>query len=606
VLGFAMNLGSIKQTSNPVVWALTVMQSSDIFYNSVEGAQHRYPYFRSQSNVIPDTTSQFSEPFEASNDEVLVQNALDDFDTILANSIAIDNAVRSDGMAVSPEYADILALSLRQVMASMEITVSVGSDGQWNTSDVMSFMKNMGALGSSAGINCVDILYSSFPAYLYLNSSLGRYLLEPLFDFQDRPTYTLPYAAQDIGTTYPNATGNPNPHLYGIEETANMIIMTYAHMLASGDGSLATQHYNLLKSWGSYLLNNSLIPGDQLAPEFTDGNLMNMTNLALKGIIGVGAMAQISNFLGFDADGSDFQTNAEALITKWQQMAVIDDQVILSYNVQNATGLLYNLYADKMLQLNLVPQSVYDAQSVYYGLQEPNSLYGIATTSGHSTTRADWMMLSAASLLDDSEGIRDAMILQVHRYLSANTSSMVFPVEYDIATGNPVLAVNSPSVGAMFAVLAANRVMINPSSSPTESSVPASSSSHVKRWFVIFISTFSVGLALVLVFLVFYFMRRRRQRLARSRRQTFVRLHDLPRSTARTTTTEGGVPLSPLPNFDDVKTAVDVDSESLSDAFARKGYLEQQRAMEVANPPSYDGLDGKVDVSDVKTDAEQQ
>lgn len=52
------------------------------------------------------------------------------------------------------------------------------------------------------------------------------------------------------------------------------------------------------------------------------------------------------------------------------------------------------------------------------------------------------MMLSAASLPDDSEGIRDAMILQVHRYLSANTSSMVFPVEYDIATGNPVLAVN--------------------------------------------------------------------------------------------------------------------------------------------------------------------
>lgn len=101
-------------------------------------------------------------------------------------------------------------------------------------------------------------------------------------------------------------------------------------------------------------------------------------------------------------------------------------------------------------------------------------------------------------------------------------------------------------------------------------------------------------------------MRRRRQRLARSRRQTFVRLHDLPRTTARTTATEGGVPLSPLPNFDDVKTAVDVDSESLSDAFARKGYLEQQRAMGEAHPPSYDGLDGKVDFTDVKTDAEQQ
>ena len=47
-----------------------------------------------------------------------------------------------------------------------------------------------------------------------------------------------------------------------------------------------------------------------------------------------------------------------------------------------------------------------------------------------------------------------------------------------------------------------------------------------------------------------------------------------------------------------------MDSEDLSDAFALKGYLEQQRAMELegGNPPSYDGLDVKVDVSDVKTD----
>lgn len=48
-------------------------------------------------------------------------------------------------------------------------------------------------------INCVDIMYSAFPAYLYLNSAFGRYLLEPLFNYQDRPAFPLPYAAQDIG-----------------------------------------------------------------------------------------------------------------------------------------------------------------------------------------------------------------------------------------------------------------------------------------------------------------------------------------------------------------------------------------------------------------------
>lgn len=56
--------------------------------------------------------------------------------------------------------------------------------------------------------------------------------------------------------------------------------------------------------------------------------------------------------------------------------------------------------------------------------------------------QTDWMMLSAASISDESVGVRDAMILQVHRYLSANTSSSVFPVEYDVSNGNPVLAAN--------------------------------------------------------------------------------------------------------------------------------------------------------------------
>ncbi|KLO16075.1 hypothetical protein SCHPADRAFT_234334 [Schizopora paradoxa] len=157
----------------------------------------------------------------------------------------------------------------------------------------------------------------------------------------------------------------------------------------------------------------------------------------------------------------------------------------------------------------------------------------------------------------------------------------------------------------MFAVLAANRVKINPipvTTLPTAQSVSSSSSSHVKRWLVIFISTFLSALGLVLVFLAYYFMRRRRAKAAQRRRQTFVRLQDLPRSATPRRTE--GVVLSPLPNFDDVdfKAPVDADTESLSEAIARKGFMEQQRAMEHegANPPSY------VDVPDAKTDGGHQ
>lgn len=43
------------------------------------------------------------------------------------------------------------------------------------------------------------MLYASFPAYLYLNPQLGKYLLAPLLEFQESSQYTNAYAAQNLG-----------------------------------------------------------------------------------------------------------------------------------------------------------------------------------------------------------------------------------------------------------------------------------------------------------------------------------------------------------------------------------------------------------------------
>ena len=43
--------------------------------------------------------------------------------------------------------------------------------------------------------------------------------------------------------------------------------------------------------------------------------------------------------------------------------------------LQSKTGNLYNLYGDRELSLNLVPQSVYDMQSAYY--PTVNRRYGV-------------------------------------------------------------------------------------------------------------------------------------------------------------------------------------------------------------------------------------
>jgi len=109
-----------------------------------------------------------------------------------------------------------------------------------------------------------------------------------------------------------------------------MLIMTYAHARASGDGSLISRYvswcpwlnpyeanrlgqYRVLTSWADYLANTLLFIHDQYvvfvnvlsnADNFqwhrssADGlSVSNQTNLAIKGIIGIQAMSDMCSIL---------------------------------------------------------------------------------------------------------------------------------------------------------------------------------------------------------------------------------------------------------------------------------------------------------------------
>ena len=55
-------------------------------------------------------------------------------------------------------------------------------------------------------VNPVEHIYAAFPTFLYLNASIGGALLQPLLESQAGLT-DQPFAAQDIGATYPAASG---------------------------------------------------------------------------------------------------------------------------------------------------------------------------------------------------------------------------------------------------------------------------------------------------------------------------------------------------------------------------------------------------------------
>lgn len=195
---------------------------------------------------------------------------LDDYDRSFTASEAFDASLNSNASAVSSDYAALVALSTRQVFGGLDITIARDGSGTLNTSDIMVFMKNYGSYGSDAdgqteSINTVDAVYAAFPALLYLNPELGGSLLRPLLEYMDSSEFTLDYAAKNIGSAYPNATadGSDTEHDYGVEETANMIIMTLAYSQRSGNGTFISNHYTLLRKWADYLTNNTLTPSNQ-------------------------------------------------------------------------------------------------------------------------------------------------------------------------------------------------------------------------------------------------------------------------------------------------------------------------------------------------------
>jgi hypothetical protein len=48
-------------------------------------------------------------------------------------------------------------------------------------------------------VNAVETLYAAFPALMYIDPSLGGFLLEPLFRLQASGNYSMPFSAADLG-----------------------------------------------------------------------------------------------------------------------------------------------------------------------------------------------------------------------------------------------------------------------------------------------------------------------------------------------------------------------------------------------------------------------
>lgn len=431
VFAFANNLGSVGKTSITTLYTIVHAQQNGVYFNG-----------RDKSAGVPSFWTSYFE-----SEIKMVDFFIKDRST---ETGSLDHKISTDSIAVGgTDYQIITTLSARQAFASM---VLLGTP-----ENPYLFLKE---ISSDGNCQTVDVIFPAIPIFLYLNPELVKLLLEPLYEHQEAGKYPNTYAIHDLGAHYPQFIGHPKGDDEGmpLEECGNMIIMTLSYAQRMNDTKYLMDHYPILKQWVGYLIDEALIPADQLSTDDFQGTLANQTNLALKGIIAIEAMSAISDLTGHENDRQNFTNIAHDYISKWEELAVVNSDIPhtnLAYGNDSSYGLLYNLYGDRLLGLNLVPQRVYDMQSKFYPTIAQT--YGIQLDTRNLATKSDWQMWVAAI---SSFSTQRMFISKLANWVNNTVTNTAFTDMYNVNTGDYWLGpfIARPVVGGHFALLALDSV----------------------------------------------------------------------------------------------------------------------------------------------------
>ncbi|KAJ7228524.1 hypothetical protein GGX14DRAFT_554614 [Mycena pura] len=427
VFGLAHDLGSVTTASTPVVFSVGHVRNPALEYIVAGGAlQNRNLYFMNEFSTTAAVISSF----------------LGDFRAALARANTFDAKVQADASAISTDYAGVVALSIRQALGATELTISKTSTGAFNTSDVILFLK--GPLRFPV----------TGPIFLYTNPMLGKFLLEGLFRYQASGQYPNKWSVHDLGSSYPKALGHNDgtDEAMPVEESGNMVIMALSYAQKTGDLSHLKTYSALLDQWTQFLIADSLIPANQISTDDFAGSLANQTNLAIKGIVGIGAMGQIWSLIGNPTQGANYTAIARSYVTQWQKFAASSTgaHLTLDYGDSNSWGLSYNLFGDKLLKLNLFPASVYAEQTAWY--QTHANAFGVPLDTRHTYTKTDWQIFTASWVT--TTAVRDVLIGAVKDWVSDGQYNAPFGDLYDTISGAVAIGFKArPVVGGHLALL---------------------------------------------------------------------------------------------------------------------------------------------------------
>lgn len=328
----------------------------------------------------------------------MLQTAEKQYPELQAKSQRFDAALEKDlERAGGKDYAAIATLAFQQAIAAHKLVE--------DENGIPFFMPKENF--SNGSISTVDVIYPSAPMFLLLNPKLVEAQLEPVLRYAEMSRWKFPFAPHDLGV-YPLANGQQygggevsEENQMPVEESGDILLLVDAVAHAETDPHFARQYWPLLTKWAEYLKANGLDPENQLCTDDFAGHLAHNANLSIKAIEALDAYAQLARMLGHEDVAKQYDELAHGMAQKWIKLADDGDHYRLAFDKPGSWSQKYNLVWDRILGMNLFPESVAAKEVNFY--KEHLNRYGLPLDDRATYTKLDWELWTATLTRNGSD-----------------------------------------------------------------------------------------------------------------------------------------------------------------------------------------------------------
>eukprot|EP00117_Sycon_ciliatum_P012048 scpid40091/ scgid5004/ len=438
VLAVKWDLGQV--TADTAVSRHVLVFLDDIFSIDYFGLKLP-PYWRYTFNSSPTS---------------MIHQAMMDYESVLGKCKAFDEDVVRESLRVGGmEYAFLTSLTYRQVLGAMKIVYHPVLKEPW------AFMMEMSTDGD---VSTIDVIFPASSQLLYFSPELLTRTLLPLLAYSNNETnvkYNLNWAPHHLGT-WPICDLTPErQEQMPMEESANMLLMLNA--IAQRDTAnfklldYIKPYFGVLETWANFIFSELPMPPKQLCTDDFEGPEANNTNLAVKGILGLEAMAGLMYYASSSKGAEHYRAMIPTLLSFWMQHALASDQSHYKreYNLDDSSfSLKYNLLYQLIMNVSVFDPVVFQRELTYY-VNKQSATYGIPLNDRASFQLTEYQG-GLLGLAYNMESIKTVLIHQLYSFADQTPSRDPFGDRYDTVTGKQLGTssfIARATIGEIFSLL---------------------------------------------------------------------------------------------------------------------------------------------------------